>query len=289
MLNKKFYGGVEAGGTKFVCGIGTGNGELLDRVEIKTTSPIDTLGQVVEFFGMYPQIHSIGVGSFGPLQINKKAHNYGEILNTPKPGWAKTNIPKYLSTHLGLPIVLATDTDVAAVGEHHHGKALGLNSFVYLTVGTGIGGSIVQSGRLLHGISHPEIGHSRIPIITNSFGGTCEYHGNCFEGLASGKSLEIQTGQKAEHITDPNIWRRESQNIALGLINTISICQPQMIILGGSVMKRPHLIGSIREDVKYFINNYFSIPKIESYIVHASSDTIGVLGAIKLASLENQQ
>lgn len=287
MRNKKFYGGIEAGGTKFICGIGTGGGELLDRLEIATTSPYETIRQVIDFFAVYPQLESIGVGCFGPLELNRKNPNFGKILNSPKLDWANANIYKEITKHLHLPLYLVTDTDVAAIGEHFHGKALGIENFIYITVGTGIGGSIVVDGRLLHGISHPEIGHIRVPIINQAMQGSCEYHTNCLEGLASGKALEQFTGLKPQNINDPNIWQQESQNLALGIVNLISIAQPEMIVLGGSVMKHPNIIDSIRQDVTNLVNNYFKLPKLNKYIVHASSDTIGVLGAIKLAAVNS--
>ena len=287
MRNKKFYGGVEAGGTKFICGIGTGGGELLDRLEIHTGQPHETLDQVANFFRAYPQLDSIGIGSFGPIELNHKSPHFGKILNTPKPGWININIYTELASRLHLPMYLVTDTDVAAIGEHFHGKALGIENFVYVTVGTGIGGTIVVNGKLLHGISHPEIGHIRVPV-NSSAKSQCPYHTDCLEGYASGKALHLHAGLNPAAITDPSIWAQVSQNVALGIVNIVTVVQPEMIILGGSVMKHPNIIGSIRNDFTKSVNNYFKLPHINKYIVHASSDTIGVLGAIKLASVNDQ-
>lgn len=287
-MNKtKFYGGVEAGGTKFVCGVGSGGGELLARKEIKTTTPEETLARVYEFFEAQKTVERIGVGSFGPLDLNDQSKNYGAILETTKEGWKGVNIPKLLKEKLDKPAGIVTDTDVAAIGELYFGKATGKKNFVYLTVGTGIGGSIMFNSELVHGISHPEIGHIRVPhnLSADPFAGSCQYHGDCFEGLASGQALKTRSGVGAKEISDGSIWEQEAKYLAYGLVSIIAMVQPELIIMGGSVMKHAGLIERVRELVGEDVNHYFHLPRMDRYIVRASSDTIGVLGAIKLASL----
>jgi fructokinase len=285
MSIKKLYGGIEAGGTKFVCGIGSGSGELIACEEVPTTLPEDTLERVVKFFQSQPLVESFGIGSFGPIDLNIHSKQYGKILNTPKPGWSGTNLLSYLRRSFDKNIIFATDTDVAAIGEYYHGIGLGNTNLVYLTVGTGIGGSALTNGTLLHGLSHPEMGHVRIPIVNASDEGVCLFHANCLEGVASGKALEHITGTKAELIADDSIWSQEAQYIAMGLTNIIMITQPERIILGGSVLKHAGLLEQIQSETAKLVNEYLVLPNMHSYIVHASSDTIGVLGAIKLATL----
>lgn len=284
MPNRKLYGGIEAGGTKFVCGVGSGGGELLSRIEISTSDPNHTLGLVVDFFKSHTELCSVGIGSFGPVDLNKSSSNYGAILNTPKPGWSGINILNIISSSLNIPVKIATDTDVAAVGEYYYGIGLKIDNFVYLTIGTGIGGSIMANGQIVYGASHPEMGHIRIPV-NSQLNGTCPFHNDCLEGLASGKSLEALTGLKASLITDEHIWQQEAHYIANGLINIIMITQPQRIILGGSVIKHKGLLQQIQANVYELSNNYLPLPNMQSYIVQASSESIGVLGAIKLATL----
>lgn len=287
MLNQELYGGVEAGGTKFVCGLGSSKGELIARAEFLTTTPDETIGHVIDFFKSQQKVKAIGIGSFGPLNLDQRSDRYGMILNTPKPGWTGINILNTVSQQINTKVNIATDTDVAVLGEYYYGIGLNIDDLVYLTVGTGIGGSVMLSGKLLHGISHPEIGHLRIPLDDQSSAGACVFHKNCLEGLASGKSLETLYAKRPQDIDDENVWQTEAKYIALGIINIISITQPERIILGGSIMKKPGLIEQIRQNVIAFNNNYIQLPNIESYIVHASGDSIGVLGAIKLATLTN--
>ena len=260
MNDKKLYGGIEAGGTKFVCGIGTGGGELLRRVEIPTTSPDRTLQKVLEFFSAQKKLSRIGIGSFGPLQLKQNSDDFGSILQTTKPGWLNVNIPEVVHRNLKLPVSIVTDTDVATIGEQHHGKAVNIENFAYLTIGTGIGGSVVVNGKLVHGITHPEIGHIRVPKDANFDAslGVCSYHEDCLEGLASGVAIHKRYGIKAEQLEDEVAWQQEARYLAYGMV---------------------------RKEVADCINGYFELPELEDYIVHASSDTIGVLGAIKLASI----
>jgi fructokinase len=287
MQRLEYYGGIEAGGTKFICAIGTGNGELIDKLEVQTGQPPETIAKVIEFFRSHSDIKSIGIGSFGPVDVMSSSARYGTILNTPKPGWSGINLVREVGMGLNLPVKLQTDTDVAAIGELYHGKALNKASFIYITIGTGIGGSIVLNGAILHGSAHPEMGHMQLPqlhdgaIIQN----TCRLHESCFEGFASGKSLEIIYGQKAEVISNKLVWDIEANFIAVALTNILMVLPVELVILGGSVMKHDGLIDMVRQKLVASVNGHIELPNTKHLVVHASSDTIGVLGAIKLATL----
>lgn len=287
MQNIDLFGGIEAGGTKFVCGIGTGNGDLISRVEIPTESPSKTMPKIVAFFERHSNIRGIGIGSFGPVDLRDQSSNFGQILNTPKEEWRGINIYETVRSATSIPAWVATDTDVAAIGERFHGKALNCDSFAYITIGTGIGGSVIDQDRLLHGINHPEIGHIPVPRSLKDalVHGACKFHEDCLEGLASGKSMEIRTGVKPAEITEANVWEAEAEYISFGLVNVIALTQPKMIILGGSVMQHHGLLDMVRAGVGTYINGYIDLPNLDTYMVHSSGIGIGVLGAIKMAAI----
>lgn len=276
------YGGVEAGGTKWVCGIGTGPDDLHALATIPTTTPDETLGRTAEFFTQNGGVSAIGVGSFGPVDLHA-----GRITTTPKPGWANTDVVSVLHDALGVPVAFDTDVNAAALGEGRWGAAVGLDTFCYITVGTGIGGGVIASGRLLHGLAHPEFGHMRIPHdrTRDPFEGVCPFHGDCFEGLASGSALRARWGTPAERIADPQAWELEAEYLALGLANVTTILSPQLIVLGGGVPKQPGLIPRVRELLAELLAGYVVAPDV---VAPALGDRAGVLGAIELARLARQ-
>ncbi len=286
------YGAVEAGGTKFLCAVGTGPEDLRAIARIPTTTPAETLERVVTFFqGFRSELQSIGIGAFGPLDLNPNSPTFGTIPTTPKPGWSGTNLVKPLQEALRIPVYLETDVNAAALGEGRWGAAQGLETFVYLTVGTGIGGGAMVHGRLLHGVLHPEMGHIRIPHDPrrDPFPGVCPFHGDCLEGLASGPALETRWGQPPESIPpDHPAWELEAEYLALGLLNILCILVPERIILGGGVMENRSLFPRIRQRVKELLNHYLPIPalegNLEDYIVPpALGGRAGLLGALALA------
>lgn len=289
MQNIDLFGGIETSSTNIICGIGTGNGDLISRIEIPTESPSKTMPKIVAFFERHPNIKGIGIGSFAPVQLNPTSDEYGQILNITQEEWHGVNIYKTIVDATSIPAWVATNTDVAAIGERFHGKAIECDSFAYLTIGASLGGSLLDQDRLLHGINHPEIGH--IPVPRNprdtEVHGVCKFHNDCLEGLASGKSLEIRTGQKPGDITEKTVWEVEAEYLAIGLVNVIALMQPKMIILGGSVMKHNGLLEMIRAGVGAYINDYIPLPNLTTYIVHSSGSGIGVLGAIKLAAFSH--
>jgi fructokinase len=290
----EIYGGIEAGGTKFVCAIGSGPKDIRERLQFATTTPAETIGKAGDFL---KQCHSrqaltaIGIASFGPLDLNTKSPTYGYIINTPKAGWADVNMPGMIRDALDIPIVIDTDVNSAALAEQKWGAAQRLVSFIYLTVGTGIGGGGIVNGQLMHGLIHPEMGHIRLPhnSFLDPFPGSCPFHGDCWEGLASGASIEKRWGKRPQEIpADHPAWELEAGYLALGVTNLIYALSPQRIILGGGVMKNPGLLPAIRRKVGALLNGYLSseavIGRIDDYLVSPQlGDMSGVLGAIALA------
>jgi fructokinase len=280
------YGGVEAGGTKWVCAIGSGPGDLRELATFPTTTPAETLERAVGFFTQNGGVSAVGVGSFGPID-----RRGGRITTTPKPGWADTEVVSTLERALDVPVAFDTDVNAAALGEQRWGAAIGLETFCYITVGTGIGGGVMAGGRLLHGLLHPEIGHMLIPHdrARDPFPGVCPFHGDCFEGLASGGSIRGRWERPGEELGDvADVWELEAEYLALGVVNVIFAVSPQRVILGGGVMKQPTLLPLVRARVQALLAGYVSATElaggIDGYLVAPSlGDRAGVLGAIELA------
>ncbi|MCL7454361.1 MAG: ROK family protein [Anaerolineae bacterium] len=295
----RVFGGIEAGGTNFVCAIGTGPGDIRHEIEFPTTTPDETLGRAIDFFWSKDlDLAAIGIASFGPVDLEPSSSTYGHITSTPKRGWEGTDIAGRVRQALKLPTGFDTDVNGAALGEYRWGAAQGLDTFVYLTVGTGIGGGGMVAGRLMHGLVHPEMGHIRLPHdrAADPFPGSCPFHGDCLEGLASGPALEARWGRAPETLpADHAAWPLEAHYLALALVNLICTLSPQRIILGGGVMKNRGLFPLIREKVQELLNGYVQareiMDEIEGFVVPpALGDQAGVLGAIALAAraAENQ-
>jgi fructokinase len=285
------YGGIEAGGTKFVCAVGTGPDDIRAETRFPTTTPDETLDRALAFFRAHPGLAAVGVAAFGPVDLNPDSPTYGFITTTPKPNWANTDLVGPLRQAFNAPIGFDTDVNGAALGEWRWGAGQGLESVVYLTIGTGIGGGACLSGQPLHGLVHPEMGHMLLHRDPNvdAFAGACPYHGDCFEGLASGPALEKRWGQKAEALPpDHPAWPLEAHYIALALVNIICILSPQRIVLGGGVMAQAHLFPRVRAEVQRLLKGYVHAPpflgQIDDYIVApALGGRAGVLGALTLA------
>jgi fructokinase len=286
------YGGIEAGGTKWVCATGSGPDDIEDFVTFPTTSPEETIARATEFFTGNGALAAIGVGSFGPIDVKRSSPTWGRITTTPKSGWADTDLVAALRAKLDLPLAFDTDVNAAALGEHRWGAAAGLSTFCYITVGTGIGGGGMANGKLMHGLLHPEFGHMRIPHdrARDPFDGVCPYHGDCFEGLASGDAILARWGRPPEELDDDRVWELEAEYIALGLVNVISTLSPQRIVVGGGVMHQASLLPLVRRRVVELAAGYFDAPElgeaIDEYVVSpALGDRAGVLGALELARL----
>lgn len=280
-----YYGGIEAGGTKFVCAVGDENGNIIDRIQFPTLTPEETIPQVIDFFQKH-EIRALGVGSFGPIDINVKSDTYGYITSTPKTAWTNYPFLQALQKELNIPIGFNTDVNVAALGEVTLGAAKGLESCLYITVGTGIGAGAVVQGKLLQGLTHPEMGHILVRRHEeDSYPGKCPYHKDCLEGLAAGPAIEERWGKKGiELAEDSRVWGMEAHYIAQALMQYILVLSPEKIILGGGVMKQLQLFPLIREKVASLINGYVELPKLDEYIVPPSlGDNAGITGAFILA------
>lgn len=290
-----YYAGIEAGGTKFVCAVGNSPGDLSVPESFPTTRPEETIQRTLEF--LYRQQDrlgppaAIGIASFGPLDPNPASPTYGQITTTPKPGWASFDFVGAIQAHFNVPILFDTDVNGAALGEWRWGAAQGLDTFLYLTIGTGVGGGGMVSGHLMHGLVHPEMGHMllRHDWARDPYPGTCPYHGDCFEGLACGPAIERRWGQPAVTLpVDHPAWDLEAEYLALGLVNLITCLSPQRIILGGGVMSQPQVFPLVRAKTLALLNGYVRSPalldQIDAYIVPpALANRAGVLGAIALA------
>lgn len=280
-----FYGAIEAGGTKFVCAVGNEKGEIISRTVFPTQDPETTLGNVYSYFSDYVLI-SIGVGCFGPIELNQNKDNFGEILNTPKHLWKNFNIYQALLSHFSIPIVVDTDVNAAALGEFHSGAAQESDSCLYITVGTGIGAGFVQKGKLSKGLFNTEMGHIYVPRHPeDSFEGSCNYHGNCLEGMASGTALHTRYGKKGNELEEMKaVWELEAYYLAQAIVNYSLILAPEKIILGGGVMKQTILYTLIREKVEKLLHQYVNIADFDDYIVPPElNDNQGVMGSLFLA------
>jgi fructokinase len=277
------YGGIETGGSKWECAIGTGPDDLRATETIATRTPAETIGRVIEFFEREGPVAAVGIGSFGPIDRHPESATWGYITSTPKPGWAHTDVAPEIRRRLQVPVAFDTDVNAAALGEHRWGAAQGLDTFSYITVGTGIGGGGMVGGDLLHGLVHPEVGHLRIPHDRDHdpFDGVCPFHGDCLEGLASSRAIEARWRRRPEELDrDEQVWKLQAHYLALGLVSVISVLSPERILLGGGVMGQPVLLPLVQEEVARLMNGYQQAGTI---MPPALAPRSGVLGAIALA------
>lgn len=286
------YGAIEAGGTKWVCAVGSGPDDIHDLVRFPTTTPAETLGLALDFFQQHSDIAALGIGSFGPVDLSPTSPTYGAITTTPKPGWSNAQVVGVFQEALGIPVGFDTDVNAAALGEQRWGAAQGIDTFVYVTIGTGIGGGVMVNGILLHGLLHPEIGHMLIPHdrSRDAFAGSCPYHGDCLEGLAAGPALLARWQQRGETLpADHAAWALEAHYLALMCANLVLTLSPQRIILGGGVMQ-PAMFPLVQAELRRALNGYIRVPQLDEsiaqYIVPPGlGDRAGVLGALALAEL----
>lgn len=291
----RVFAGIEAGGTKWICMIASQPGDIHATTRFATTTPEETIRRALDFIEAQAQqageLSGLGIGSFGPLDLDRNSPTYGYITSTPKSGWASIDIISPFKKAFDLPVGFDTDVNAAALGEHRWGAAQGLTDFIYLTVGTGIGGAAVVNQGLVHGMIHPEMGHMHLPHDWDAdpFPGICPYHGDCLEGLATGPAIQSRWQRRGEDLPpDHPAWVLEAQYLALGITNLIFAFSPQRIILGGGVMKQAQLFPLIRSKVKELLGGYISAPQnlenIEQYIIPPGlGSQAGVLGAVALA------
>lgn len=286
-------GGIEAGGTKFICGVGAGPDDL-QTAQFPTTSPEATLQEVIGFFRQH-SVTALGIASFGPVDLDISSPSYGRITSTPKAGWVNCDLVGEIKKAVRVPIGFDTDVNGAVLGEARWGAARGLDDAVYITIGTGVGGGALVGGRVIHGLVHPEMGHLQIPHDPRDpFRGICPFHADCFEGLASGPALEKRWGRPARDLPpDHPAWLLEAHYIALALMNLTVTLSPRRFLLGGGVMQQPHLFTLVRRELSALLKGYVRhrdiLNGMDEYIqppqlgAHA-----GVLGAMVLAELANK-
>lgn len=281
------FGALEAGGTKMVCAVGTEEGEILERISIPTETPEITMPKILAYF-QEKQISALGIACFGPIDLDHQSRTYGHIMMTPKLAWRKYDICGYFREKLNVPVGFDTDVNGSMLGESTWGCAKGLDTAIYITVGTGVGVGVIAGGKLLHGMQHPEAGHMLIPARADDpYKGKCPYHGHCMEGLAAGPAIEERWGAKAETLAGrPEVWELEAHYLAYAVTNYILVLSPQKIILGGGVMHQQQLLPMVREKVKEMLGGYLQTKELEdmdSYIVLPSlKDNQGIMGALKL-------
>lgn len=291
------FGAIEAGGTKFVCGIGTEDGTILDRVSFPTTTPDETMDRVYEYF-KDKSIDAMGIGSFGPIDPVLGSETYGMITTTPKPHWSGFNLVQAVNKQHQVPTGFDTDVNGAALGEYKWGAAKGLDSCLYITVGTGIGAGAVIGGKLVQGLSHPEMGHLLVRRHEkDTFEGTCPYHKDCLEGLAAGPAINKRWGVPGSELEESHsAWEMEAYYLAQALMSYILILSPQKIVMGGGVMKQAQLFPLVRTKLQELLAGYVQHrslkEEIDNYIVAPGlGDNAGLSGAVALAqvALEREQ
>lgn len=272
-------GAIEAGGTKFVCALGTGPDDFRTTL-IPTATPEQTLAAAIDF--LRPAA-SIGIGAFGPVDLDPASPTWGHITTTPKTAWRNFDLAGAVRRALGVPVAIDTDVNAAARGEARWGAGRELRSFIYLTIGTGIGGGALIDGRILAGVSHPEMGHIRIPHDTalDPFPGVCPWHRDCFEGLASGPSIEARWKSPPCAIPpDHDAWRLEARYLALALANLSCTLSPRRILIGGGVMRQTQLFPMLREELGRLLAGYVAMPEV---LPPELGENAGILGALALS------
>lgn len=292
----ELYGGIETGGTWCVCALGRSPDDILAEDQFRTAQPQPTLERIIKFFRQHPAPAAVGLGSFGPVDVDPKSSTWGHVTTTPKPGWQHVSVASVIRERLGVPVVFENDVSAAAMGEYRWGAGVDANAPCYVTVGTGVGAGLIVNGRPWHGLVHPEVGHIRIPHdrAEDPFEGNCPIHGDCWEGLASGPALEQRWKVSPDELSDDHpAWKLEAEYLALGILAIVLVASPDRVILGGGVMERGPLLGMVRRRLVELLADYLQTPllrdRIDAYLVSpALGDRAGVLGAIALAHETSQ-
>jgi len=287
--NMKF-GGIEAGGTKFVVAVGDDQGNIKNRESFPTTTPQETTQKIIDYFTKNP-VDAIGLGAFGPIDPDPSSKTFGYITTTPKPGWANFNIVGELKKGLNnIPVGFDTDVNAACLGEIKYGAAKGLDSALYLTIGTGVGGGAFVEGNLVHGLLHPEMGHMRlVKRSDDNYEGHCPFHKGCLEGLTAGPAVGERWGKKGAEIPEDHVaWDLEGYYIGQACASFVLILSPKKIILGGGVMHKKNVLPAVHKYTKEFLNDYIQkdevTKNIDSYIITPGlGDNAGIVGSIALA------
>lgn len=287
-------GALEAGGTKMVCAIGNEKGDITEQISVPTETPEITVPKLLSFF-RGKGIEALGIGCFGPIDVNRDSETYGYITTTPKLAWQNYDMAGTFRKELGVPVGFDTDVNGSVLGEYTWGAGKGLKSCIYITIGTGVGVGVIADGQLLHGMLHPEGGHILLSrAADDDYKGFCPFHKNCFEGLAAGPAIEGRWGKKAVELAgESRVWELEAEYIAQALVDYTCILSPQRIILGGGVMHQTQLMPMIRSRFAELMNGYLKTKELEdldSFIVLQSlDDKQGIMGALRLGMMERER
>lgn len=280
------YGLVEAGGTKFVLGVATDRDNIEASTRIDTTTPDETIGAMLDWFRVQGVLDAVGVASFGPLELDRLSPKWGHIGITPKPHWSGTDIAGPLLRAFDCPVAIDTDVNGAALAEYHWGAGQGQRSMLYFTIGTGVGGGAVVDGNVLHGLSHPEMGHMSLPRHPGDmeFAGICPFHEACLEGLASGPAINARWGMSLSQLpADHPGHDIIAFYIAQTVVTMQAVFAPGRIIFGGGVMGTPGLIDRVRRQAVKMGGGYFRGDPNEIVVLPGLGDKAGLLGALALA------
>lgn len=292
-----YYIGLETGGTNIKCFIARDPNHVISQLCLPTKDPNSTIDQVIQFIQSGIEkykvnIASMGIGSFGPVDLDKASASYGSITSSPKLAWRNFPLLEKFRSVFNFPIAFDTDVNAALLGEARWGAGIGFSNFVYVTVGTGIGGGILTNGKLVHGLIHTELGHMLVnhDLQRDPFKGNCPYHEDCLEGLAAGPALHARWGVQAYKLpSDHPAWLLEAHYLAQMAVNLTLMLSPQRIILGGGIFQNPGLLEMVKLQFKDQLNGYvqssFYDEKIDSYLVSPLlGHNAGIFGTIALAS-----
>ncbi|HEO1306860.1 TPA: ROK family protein [Streptococcus agalactiae] len=285
----KLYGSIEAGGTKFVCAVGDEELKVVEKMQFPTTTPQETIKKTVDFFKRFEKkLEAVAIGSFGPIDIDKKSKTYGYITTTPKLHWANVDLLGLISKDFNVPFYFTTDVNSSAYGEVIARN--NIDSLVYYTIGTGIGAGAIQKGEFIGGTGHTEAGHTYMAMHpqdqANDFKGICPFHNSCLEGLTSGPTLEARTGIRGELIEENSmVWDVQAYYIAQAAIQATVLYRPQVIVFGGGVMAQEHMLRRVRQTFATLLNGYLPVPDLSDYIVTPAIEENGsaTLGNFALA------
>ncbi|WP_271076997.1 ROK family protein [Aurantiacibacter sp. MUD61] len=284
--DRPLLGAIEAGGTKFVLATGTADGVIVSRHTIPTADPVSTMAAASDWFDAQPAIAALGIASFGPVELDRRAPLWGHILETPKPGWSNCDLAGHFMSDLGVPVGFDTDVNGAALGEFHLGAGRGTSGMAYVTVGTGIGGGVIVNGQIVHGAGHPEMGHiyPRRAADDHEFAGACPFHGDCLEGLSSGPAILSRWGKTLSDLPAEHEAHCRVAGYLAQLCHTLfASLAVERVILGGGVMKTPGLLARIQEATMNAGANYLPGRSRQSVVMPKLGENAGITGAFLLA------
>ncbi|MEA3038336.1 MAG: fructokinase [Sphingomonadales bacterium] len=283
----RLFAGVELGGTKCVCLLASGPGNVRARETVPTTTPAETLAALrarIECWA--PGFAALGIASFGPLGLDSALPGWGRLGATPKPRWKGADVAGTLGAGLGVPVAFDTDVNGAALAEMEWGSGRGLADFAYITVGTGVGAGLIVGGRPTRGFGHCELGHLRVPRLPgDDWPGACPFHGDCVEGLASGRAIALRAGAAAAELSDDDpIWEGVVHALAMLCHALVCAAAPRRIAIGGGVASgRPFLLPRIEAKLVESLAGYVALPGGPYVVAPELGDLAGPLGAIALA------